>query len=740
MTPSPDHVDLSTCEREPIEIPGAIEPHGALLVMLEPGLNFVQVSANTGDRLGTPPEVLLSGAILADVFEPEDVDYLRSEILPRNLDRIPHYLSRLRVAGRPERFEAIVHRHQGFLILEVEPAVPSPYDSRSDLHAHLTNALAALSGAASAAELCDRMARFVSAFTGFGRVMIYRFLPDDSGEVVAEVRQPDLDPFLGLRYPASDIPAQARRLYLLSTLRLKPDVSAARVLLVPEPNPVTGRPLDMTYSVLRAMSPVHVEYLRNMGVSASMSISLIRDGRLWGLIACHHTAPKYVPHRARVICDVLARFFSVQIAVAEERGNSGYIARNAQVLDALDKALRDHADTAAVLGSHASLLIEPMRAEGAAFYIDRKCTLIGTTPPLAEVLPLIEWLTSNQKDQLFLTDRLSEHFAIAPAGLASVRIVPSGADFLLWFRPEVVRTVQWAGNPEKPVEVTEAGKRISPRRSFESWKESVRGRSEPWTEQDSRFALGARTVVAETLLLHRNDQIARLNTELERSNIELDSFAYAASHDLQEPLRVVRAYVDLLANRLGPNIDTASKEFIGILRDTASRMSGLLSSLLQYSQLGGAEKLHRKPIALSTVIQWVLMNLDRPVRESGARVTYDPLPTVQADQDKLLQLFQNLIGNALKYRRPEEPPRIHIYVQDQGAHWRFAVVDNGEGFDQLYAEQIFGVFKRLHGRRVSGSGIGLAICRRIVEQHGGRIWAESSPGRGSTFYFTLPKA
>lgn len=302
-----------------------------------------------------------------------------------------------------------------------------------------------------------------------------------------------------------------------------------------------------------------------------------------------------------------------------------------------------------------------------------------------------------------------------------------------------MKVVEWAGNPAKPVEETEAGKRISPRLSFDRWKQEVGDRSQPWCDYERDFALDVRHTVAELLLVQRNAEVTRLNLELERSNIELDAFAYSAGHDLQEPVRTLRAYSQLIARRAATRLTDEEAELLKTMEAAATRMSNLITALLGFAQVGGSVRRERKPISLEDVLRASLLNLAESIRESGATITNDPLPVVIADREHITRLMQNLIGNSMKYRKREEPLRVHISAVREKAMWRFGVRDNGQGFEGQQSEFIFEAFRRLHGKDVPGTGIGLATCRRIVEQHGGRIWAESEgSGRGATFWFTLP--
>lgn len=735
--------DLSLCDREPIHIPGSVEPNGVLLVFREPELTVVQVSASAATHIGITAEALL-GVALGELFDGDSLAALQEQIRSGSLLRRRRFLNGVRVRGSEGSFDASLHRHQGVLIIELEPAADPKGVTQAAIFCAVTDALADLESRFSLIDLCQRVAGDVRQLTGFDRVMVYRFLEDDTGAVIAEDRRTDLAPYLGLRYPASDIPAQARRLYLVNALRMTADVNAPRSPMVPPLNPDTGQPLDMTYCVLRAMSPVHVEYLRNMGVTASMSVSIVKDERLWGLIACHHTTAKTIPYQVRVSCEILARVFSAHIAAAEEEDTRRGAASLREFADGFTRRLRaaPHVRSAAV---EEGVQLANLIGAGAAVCIGNEFSLIGNTPSREQVESIRQWLDENQRDYVFHTDKFSEHCpnaacsAIEATGLLSVRIALGANDFILWFRPPAMKVVEWAGNPAKPVEETESGKRISPRLSFERWKEQVGDRSEPWRVYERVFALDVRHIVAEVLLVQQNAQVTRLNLELERSNIELDAFAYAASHDLQEPVRTLRAYSQLIARRAATRLTDEEIELLKMMESAAARMSNLIAALLGFAQVGGSARRERTSVSLEDVLRASLMNLTESIRESDATITNDPLPVVPVDREHMMRLMQNLIGNSIKYRKPDEPLQVHISAVREDAMWRIGIRDNGQGFEAQQSEFIFEAFRRLHGKDVPGTGIGLASCRRIVEQHGGRIWAESEgSGRGATFWFTLP--
>ena len=437
----------------------------------------------------------------------------------------------------------------------------------------------------------------------------------------------------------------------------------------------------------------------------------------------------------------IARVFSFGIAAAEDEDERLRVASVRELTQDMSAILRKAKNVDAAIDQQGESIRSAMRADGLAFYAQGKLSLFGVTPAAERIELLIAWLELNQQEHLLTSERLAfDHPEAAKvadhaSGLLSVRIALGGPDFMIWFRSAIVKVIKWAGNPEKPVAV---GERISPRRSFELWKQTVRDSSEAWNDTDRQFARSIRHVIAEILLLRMNEETSRLNVELHRSNLELDAFACSASHDLLEPLRAISAYSQL-AMRADRGDTQRIREFLSIVHSNAGRMAALIKNLLAYSEIGGSARAERTPVNLEDVLGWALLNLEELVGESGAIVTHDPLPVIPTNQDHMVQVLQNLISNAIKYRRSGQPPRIHLSAVLEGDSWLFAMRDNGQGFAPEYTKLIFDPFKRLHGREIPGTGIGLAICKRIVELNGGRIWA-TSDGKdcGATFWYTAP--
>lgn len=526
MTTQPDAaVDLTNCDREPIHIPGTILPHGAMLVVDPATMLIEQVAGDTAGLFGRDASVL-AGQDLADLLRPEQIGRLRELIESSSLARPRHLLDPLLrvVPGRP--IDASVHLSDGALVIEVEDA------DLADRHAvdPLACVQEMFDGLGDAPDLqayCQMAAVRVRSVAGYDRVMVYRFMPDDSGWVFAEARRDDITPFLDLHYPASDIPKQARALYLTSWLRLITEVDYTPAPLLPAINPRSGLALDMSHATLRDVSPIHREYLRNMGVDASMSISIVSEGKLWGLIACHHHTPRRLPRHLRGVCELFGSMFSLQLEVRlrAEQLEARLLSREA--LSKIMQALAREDDYGAGLVAQQQPLLDYIAAGGLALRVGQTrggvairvnggITALGSTPDDDQIGALTDWLTKRMGDfeGVYVTDRLGEEYPPAKAyadvasGLLAVSVSREPRDFVLWFRPEVVETVRWGGDPNKPVDVGPNGIRLTPRKSFEAWAETVRGRSTPWLPSESDAAFDLRVSLLE-VVLRRIDAAAR---------------------------------------------------------------------------------------------------------------------------------------------------------------------------------------------------------------------------------------
>ncbi len=648
-------------------------------------------------------------------------------------------------------------------MLELEPAgerLPLPFPS----FYHAVRASATrLQEADNLQQLTQEAAREIRTLTGFDRVMVYRFHEDWHGEVIAEARREDMQPYLGLHYPASDIPVQARELYRRNWLRLIADVAYHPAIVVPIDNPLTGRPLDMSASVLRSASPMHIEYLKNMGVGASMSVSIIKDGQLWGLISCHHDCAKYIPYEVRTACEFLGQILSLQLTTKEDNEEFALQARTKNVQVQIQDHLLHTDDMLTSLTQDAPLLLELMQAQGVVFFIHGHYVAFGNTPDEDAVQQLLHWLQGSASEEIFATNTLPTIYAEAQSikavasGLLALVITRLPGDYVLWFRPEVVQTVQWGGDPEHAMQM-KANNMLHPRHSFDAWSQTVSDTALPWKTFEIDVARSLRSAIVDrmlrTVMVQRSKELAILNGKLERSNNELDAFTYVASHDLKEPLRGIRNYALILQEDYAKLLDSAGLTKMNTLVRLADRMNDLIDSLLHYSRVGQID-LAFAETNLNDVLAHTLDILSVRLEEHHVQVRVpQPLPTLVCDRVRVGEVFSNLITNALKYndkehqwievgfeetvtdehgQDAEQEPRAHKFL--------FYVRDNGIGIREKYKTTIFQMFKRLHGRDKysGGTGAGLTIAKRIVERHGGTLWVESTYGEGSTFYFTLQK-
>ena len=796
---------LDNCDREPVHVPGYVQSHGCLLSVDADDLRVRQCSANVAEWTGKGPDDIL-GRPLREVVGEATAERVSQRVSCDTPPGSPIHVTTVQAPAGVDKaahLDVVVHCNTaGRLIVEIDRCgqhVVAPSSFRADdceeprprlrpgerdYYGEVRQAVAALQRAESLADFCRLTCEQVRGITGLDRVMVYRFAEDDSGHVLGEAVADELGSWLDFHYPASDVPLPARQIFRKIWLRPLPDARAAGVPLVPELDPDTGRPLDLTHAYLRGASPMYTEYLENMGVAMSLTMPLMRGDQLWGLIACHHyDGPRLVPQPVRAACEFLAQVVSLQLAAAEARDQDVYrdeLRRQTDGLMAqLAVAVRDQT---AAFDLHALFRDKPdllscLDATGVAVVRDGAWQTVGNTPEIAFLDGLLDWLADRESDRslgvehgIYGTAHLAGVYppaaahATEAAGLLAVPIGRGGRDWILWFRPEQVREVTWGGNPhEKRVELGPNGARLHPRASFALWRETVTGRSRPWLPVEVDAARRVRQAVLEFAVAHAerlgqlnrdlassnadlaqaNTSLAQANRDLAVSNAELDAFAYVSSHDLKEPLRGIFGYAHHLREVYKDKLDEADRPKLDALMRLSNRMNDLIDSLLAISRVGRTD-LNLEDVDLNEVLDDVLdltgLNKDEP--DAEVRVPR-PLPTVRCDRVRVRAVLLNLVSNAAKYRREgaEEKPWVEIAWRrpDGGGPVEITVADNGIGIKPRYHEQIFQIFKRLHAqnRYGGGTGAGLTIVKKIIERHDGRIWLESEPGRGSRFTFTL---
>jgi len=495
--------DLDACAREPIHIPGSIQPHGILLAVDPDSGQVLQASVNAAaELLGGKGQV--QGRRWDELLrcDPAQAAQLRPVQAAQHLGHAPCTVLR---SGLP-RWTAAWHLYPRRWLLELEPA-PAP----GAMGLSLDDALRAqreIDLAPNLAEAAHRAADGIQALAGYDRVMVYRFDEEWHGDVIAEVRRPDLESYLGLHYPASDIPAQARALYLRTRIRQIVDVGYVPVPVEPVLDPRDGQPLDLGDCGLRSVSPVHCEYLSNMGVAATLVTSLVVNDRLWGLVACHHYQPRFVDHGVRAACEAVSQALAARVgaleAIARDEAEQSLLTVREKLITAFSEA---DGFTPALLTDLAGDLLDVVDADGVAVFHGEQLSRLGRTPSREGLLRIRAALEASagvrsQTDHsgVLHLDAIGSMFpgladlADAAAGLVYVPLQPRARSALLWTRAEQVRTVNWAGNPQL-AKLEDIPGRLSPRKSFELWQDTVRGRSRPWSPLHLESARSLRVLI-----------------------------------------------------------------------------------------------------------------------------------------------------------------------------------------------------------------------------------------------------
>lgn len=510
-TPGFGQADLSNCEREQIHLTASIQPHGALLVLREPDLTVIQASANAQaflelaePPLGRPLRALARG--LHQCIAP---------LLAGRLDQIP-VMVRCALGSAGRSWTGLVHRTAaGELILELQP-----WHAATDVAERVAEALQSIPGAPSLRSLCDHAARLFKDLTGYDRVMIYRFDAEGHGEVYAEEREPELESYRGNHYPASDIPQIARRLYERNRIRLLVDVGYQPVPLEPRLSPLTGRDVDLSLAFLRSMSPIHIQYLKNMGVAATLVISLMVGGRLWGLVACHHYRPRDLPHTLRVACELLGEVMATRIAALEGFARVQAELAVRRLEQRMIEAISREGDWRHALFDGPQTLLQPLKATGAALLVEGQVLTAGEVPSTADLRAIGRWLDRQPRQPVIATASLGTdepafaHLTAVASGLIATPVSRNPGEYLLWCRPERVHTVTWGGNPFKAVVIGNDPADLSPRRSFAQWHQVVEGTADAWSDAELAAAPLIGDCVADMLLQFRSVRLLLAQEQL----------------------------------------------------------------------------------------------------------------------------------------------------------------------------------------------------------------------------------
>ena len=718
---APRRVDLLNCADEPIHVPGSIQPHGALIFFSAVG-ELEGWSENAPATLALPLE---PGCPFADLGLPDGVAELIRECLDGMSEGEAAPMVAAIVIGQAE-YDCVVHAHEDRVIAEFEARdVATDAVAQFAIKAH--SAIGRLRRQKTVEALLETAVREVREFTGFDRVMAYRFRTDDSGDVVAEARRDDLTPYLGQRYPAGDIPPQARRLYVLNTLRMIADVTYDAVPLLGRE---AGAPLDLSHAVLRSVSPIHIEYLQNMGVGASMSVSIVINGRLWGLIACHHMSPKRVPYSIRMAADVLAQVIASTLQGLESRQEAELVGRAAALRTSLVESLLLDEDPLETLAQHAEGLMASTGAQAlvATQYgrvvcrgIDQSCgdAIAATLPEGAHDLLvrdcLDDWPAGARKD-------LGKW-----AGMLGLPFDPPSNGWCVLLRPEQVEQVAWGGKPDKSEKYGPMGERLTPRGSFDAWIETVRGCAHDW---EDGVLTHARMTLGE---LVRVSNVRRAELEATRSQL-----LAMLGHDLRDPLHSINmAGMVLEKTDAGNKSGTLGRR----IQSSSNRMQRMIGQVLDMSRIDRGLELGvaLDPVDLAALVQDMVEEAQLAYPTIVYALRIDDPAVVMADSGRLGQVLSNLLSNARHHGEPNRPIEVRLCREDGQA--AIVVANAGAPIPREIESGLFNPFKRSslnNPRNRSGMGLGLYIAQQIVREHGGEIaYRHEAGAAGGRVVFTV---
>ncbi len=728
------------------------------------------VSANIGSLTGIPPQDWIGRPIFEVI--PDAARGLMQ--LVAQVEVQDTAFGRLALRGDADGGNWLAHVYSAgpLGVLELEPVADSDKSTRAE------NIILGLHSATLEADrhtdlqaYLETIAELVRGITGYDSVMVYRFDQDWHGEVISQSHRGGTPSYLGMHFPAADIPEQARRLFTVNRVRVVADIDAERVPFVPPLDRDAGKPLDMSYSALRSLSPIHMEYLRNMGVNASMAISLLQDGRLWGLIACHHMTPKQVSIGVREISVYISRLVSARLGSIEALQRRGLAERALKMHSKLIRAITTER-TGSLVDRWLPDLQALLDATGIILVIGGRPYCHGDVPGEDWLDDLIPWVVEKTRGQTLALDRLGDVYPPAAArgrevaGLLAPPATSESDDRIIWLRREKPLTINWAGKYEEGFVRNAAGEyRLTPRKSFDIWRERWTGRCAPWTRVEKEMAelishdipesLAKKRMLdemREELARHRDhleEMVANRTAELEEARVAAEAanvaksyFLANMSHEIRTPLNVILGMSQII-RRAGASPSQEQK--LRKIDDAGRHLLEVINSVLDLSKIEADQlQFSSDRLDLDRIVEETCSMVALGAQRKGltVRSEIEPIDEILlGDATRLQQALLNYAGNAVKFSHSGTiTVRVRL-EQEQSKHLliRFEVEDTGPGIPAVDIERIFSSFEQVdnsHTRQVGGTGLGLAITRKLANRMGGQAGASSTLGKGSTFWFT----
>ncbi|CAH0998999.1 Phytochrome-like protein cph1 [Neolewinella maritima] len=744
----PYPVDLENCDVEPLRHIQVVQAHACLLAVEIDSLIVRYVSENTLSFLGKPWEEIID-AHVDTVLSAEVIGQIPLGLgRTGGFDTINPILSMVKISGKQLMRNVIIHRTDDLLLIEVEAR-----DSNLQTAQYqqlLARSISRIQNITDPNILFPDTALIIKQISGYDRVMVYQFDKDYNGEVIAEARNETLESFEGLRYPHTDIPKQARELYLTNRIRLISSAGEVPARIQQSTQLPQAAPLDLTLAGSRGVSPVHLEYLGYMGVNNSLSVAIVLRGKLWGLFALHHYSPRHIDYEVRNVLMFIGEIFSGHLSLqAANRYREQTLTRKLARLAIGEQITKTRDIFAGLTTGNYSLLNMFPGTSGTAVYFEGRMERQGDAPDEADILALAGWIREHAafQDLYYESDSVSKVFppfaayCDSAAGVMMIFLDATHNDWICWFRPGMVQQISWGGKPNKQLVVTDTSRRLGPRQSFARYVQTVEGCSAPWTDGEIDTALALRITVINSLM-QRYTEVKEINERLQKAYEDLESFSYTVSHDLRAPLRAINGYAEILEEEYGEELNDDAKTLLGGIQRGVEQMNSFITDILELSRVGSGG-LQLKTTAVIPLIQDVLLELNLVYLRSRKIAIHvdEQIPPVVADPRLLRQLYTNLLSNSLKYVLPDAQGELAIragaYFDEELQCTVYTVSNTGPEIPVEYRRSIFQMFSRMSSNHESeGTGVGLAIVERIVERHMGKVWVDDT-GLGVTFHFYL---
>lgn len=724
------------CHEEPIHIPGSIQSFGYLIGIDAESHIITFFSRNISDIFDIGSSQELFGRKLTDF--PESFQSIIDSEIYTSLDKFTRrknetYFDKVFIGDTEYHFS--VFRSELYIFMEFEEVLINP-------NKRISNKYDNFYIIDNEKELWNHLLETLSKVVNYDRMMVYKFMIDGSGKVIAEKKNENMESFLGLHYPESDIPKQARDLYLKKRKRIFSNVYADTVPILSK----SSENIDLTFSASRGMSPVHGQYLKNSGVASSFSVSIIIDDHLWGLVTCQNVEPKHIDLEDRVQAGIFTALAANAYSSFKSKSELNYRLELNEKVSQLKTEFLKHNNLFDSLIECKTEIRNLPEADGLAIVSDDNIITDGKTPNPESIRRIVQWAQENTNEKICVSRNfLKEHgdkldLSEDAAGIVIYFIERDKNEMLIWFRKEFDEHINWAGNPEKKVEVFsqngEEKQMISPRTSFRIFTENIKGNSKRWNSRNVSAVQAVRDLILETS--HKNyNAIKRLNDELKKVNDELDSFSYTISHDLGTPLTVMKLNAQMLLGNLTDD-SVKSKTKINTIIEEIDNMAEMMHDVLQLSRAKHSE-IQLENLKTAHTIEKISQNAKMTYGSPNSEIIIKECPDVLADKTMLHQVFLNIINNAVKYSSHKDLPKVEIEGTEDDQTIIYRISDNGIGIPEEEKHKMFKIFNRMdNAKKFKGNGVGLSIVHRIMKRLGGNVDYESS-SEGTSFILTFKK-